>query len=207
VNGVPPAHPSWDRVWSAAVALGMAPMLHTGFERMRFDPGWANLGGDVTLLRMVGSSHRHVAPMTLLYALVYSGVFERFPTLTLLLAEVGTGWLPYLFREIDDRISPVAELFIGKWSLPLRPSEYLTRNVRATPLQGGNDQPITRIMAELPDEMIVFSSDFPHFEGFTDPIAHYARELTDVPPERRERFYGRSIADVYARMGDPIVAS
>ena len=31
----------------------MTPMLHTGFERMRFDPGWANLGGDTTLMRMV----------------------------------------------------------------------------------------------------------------------------------------------------------
>ena len=103
VNGVPPAHPSWDRVWAAAVALGMTPMLHTGFERMRFDPGWANLGAGVTELRMLGGAHRHVAPTTLLNALIYTGVFERFPTLTLLLAEVGTGWLPFLFREIDDR--------------------------------------------------------------------------------------------------------
>ena len=205
VNGVPPAHPSWDRVWSAAVSLGMTPMLHTGFERMRFDPGWANLGGDATLLRMVGSSHRHVAPMTLLYSLVYSGAFERFPNLTLLFAEVGTGWLPYLMREIDDRISPTAELFIGKWNLPLRPSEYLARNVRATPLSGGNDQPLTRIMQELPDDMIVFSSDFPHFEGFTDPIGHYAEALAELPPARRERFLGGAMAEVFARMGDPIL--
>jgi predicted TIM-barrel fold metal-dependent hydrolase len=204
VNGVPPAHPAWDRVWSAAVSLGMTPMLHTGFERMRFDPGWANLGGDTTLLRMVGGAHRHVAPMTLLYSLIYSGVFERFPTLTLLLAEVGTGWLPYLFREIDDRISSVAELFVGKWTLPLRPSEYLARNVRATPLSAGNDSPIAKIMLELPDDMIVFSSDFPHFEGFTDPVGHYTEALKDLPPSRRERFYGGSIADVYARMGDPL---
>jgi predicted TIM-barrel fold metal-dependent hydrolase len=205
VNGVPPAHPSWDRVWSAAESLGMAPMLHTGFERMRFDPGWANLGGDATLLRMVGSSHRHVAPMTLLYALIYSGVFERHPKLTLLLAEVGTGWLPYLHREIDDRISPTAELFLGRWRLPRKPSEYLAQHVRATPLAGGNDQPIARIMQELPDDMIVFSSDFPHFEGFGDPRAHYAEALRDLPPARVERFLGGSIADVYARMGDPIV--
>jgi len=204
VNGVPPAHPSWDRVWSAAVALGMTPMLHTGFERMRFDPGWSNLGGDVTLLRMLGGAHRHVAPMTLLYALVYSGVFERFPALTLLFAEVGTGWLPYLFREIDDRISPTAELFLGKWELPLRPSEYVARNVRATPLSGGNDSPLPKIMSELPDDMIVFSSDFPHFEGFTDPRAHYTAALKDLTEARRERFYGGSIADVYARMGDPL---
>lgn len=204
VNGVPPAHPSWDRVWSAAVALGMMPMLHTGFERMRFDPGWANLGGDATLLRMLGGAHRHVAPMTLLYALVYSGVFERFPTLTLLFAEVGTGWLPFLFREIDDRVSPVAELFLGRSQLPLRPSEYVARNVRATPLSGGNDSPLTKIMSELPEDMIVFSSDFPHFEGFTDPIGHYAKVLEELPAARRERFFGGSIADVYRRMGDPL---
>ena len=175
VNGVPPIHPSWDRLWSAATDLGMAPMLHTGFEHMRFDPGWANTGGDVTLLRQIGGSHRHVAPMTLLNGMIYSGVFERHPTLSVILAEVGVGWLPFLYREIDDRISPTAQLFLGKWSLPLKPSEYLARNVRATPLSGGNDRPLDRIMGELPDDMIVFSSDFPHFEEkFADPAAYYA---------------------------------
>src|SRR5262245_51936407 len=132
VGGRSPAHPDWDRVWSAAVALGMTPMLHTGFERMRFDPGWANQGADTTLLRQICSSHRHVAPMTLLYAMIYSGVFERHPCLTLLLAEVGTGWLPFVFREIDDRSSSLSEIFLGPYRLPLKPSEYLARNVRAT---------------------------------------------------------------------------
>jgi uncharacterized protein len=122
VNGVPPSHRSWDRVWSAATDLGMAPMLHTGFEHTRIDPGWANVGGDVTLLRQIGGSNRHIAPMMLIDSMVYSGVFERHPTLTLLLAELGVGWLPFLYREIDDRISPTAELFVGKWTLPLRPS-------------------------------------------------------------------------------------
>lgn len=204
VNGVPPSHPSWDRVWSAATDLGVAPMLHTGFERMRLDPGWANQGRDATLLRQIGSSHRHVAPMTLLYALIYSGVFERHPSLTLLLAEVGTGWLPYLYREIDDRSSSLAEIFLGHYALPLKPSEYLARNVRATPLCGGNDTPLLRILEDLPEDMIVFSSDFPHFEGFTDPIAHYADALQTLSEPRRERFLGGAIADVYRRMGDPL---
>ncbi len=204
VNGIPPSHPSWDHVWSAATELGMVPMLHTGFEHMRFDPGWANQGGDVTLLRQIGGAHRHVAPMTLLYSLIYGGVFERFPTLTLLFAEVGTGWLPYLYREIDDRISPTAELFVGKWKLPMKPSEYLARNVRATPLDGGNDRPLAKIIQELPDDMIVFSSDFPHFEGLSDPIGHYTKALEGLSTERLDRFFGGSIADVYARMGDPL---
>jgi len=204
VAGVPPAHPSWDRVWAAAVSLGMTPMLHTGFERMRFDPGWANLGGDTTLMRMVCSAHRHVAPSTLIYAMTYGGVFERFPTLTLQLAEVGTGWLPFMFREIDDRVAPVSELFLGKADLPNKPSEYLARNVKATPLGAGNDQPLVAIMNDLPDEMLVFSSDFPHFEGFTDPKGHYAEILKEEPKGKVDRFMGGTIADVYARMGDPI---
>jgi predicted TIM-barrel fold metal-dependent hydrolase len=204
VNGVPPSHPSWDRVWSAATDLGMAPMLHTGFERMRLDPGWANQGGDTTLLRQIGSSHRHVAPMTLLYALIYGGVFERHPSLTLLLAEVGTGWLPFLYREIDDRSTPLAEVFLGKYELPMKPSEYLARNVRATPLAGGNDSPLLRILDDLPGDMIVFSSDFPHFEGFSDPTSHYTAALAPLGEERRARFLGGSIADVYRRMGDPL---
>ena len=205
VNGVPPSHPSWDRVWAAAVDLAMAPMLHTGFERMSFDPGWANQRNDMTLLRMLGAAQRHVAPTVLINALVYSGVFERFPKLTLLLAEVGTGWLPFLHREIDDRVSPVAELFVGGWKQPLKPSEYLARNVKATPLSGGNDSPLLKIMEDLPDDVLVFSSDFPHFEGFTDPVAHYRAALAPLPPARRERFLGAAINDVFRRMGDPLV--
>ena len=204
VNGVPPIHPSWDRLWSAATDLGMAPMLHTGFEHMRFDPGWANTGGDVTLLRQIGGSHRHVAPMTLLNAMVYSGTFEKHPTLTVLLAEVGVGWLPFLHREIDDRISPTAQLFLGKWSLPLKPSDYLARNVRATPLNGGNDQPLPRIIEELPDDMVLFSSDFPHFEGFSDPAAYFSEALAPLSQPKRDRFFGGAAAEIFKRMGDPI---
>lgn len=205
VNEIPPSHPDWDRVWSAAVDLGMMPMLHTGFERMDFDPGWANQGGDTTLLRMISSAHRHVAPTTLINAMIYSGVFERFPNLTLLLAEVGTGWLPFLLREIDDRISPTAELFLGKSKLRSKPSEYLARNVKATPLSAGNDSPLVKIMDELPEEMIVFSSDFPHFEGFTDPIAHYDALLAGLPRQRVEGFLGGHIDAAFRRMGDALV--
>jgi predicted TIM-barrel fold metal-dependent hydrolase len=183
----------------------MMPMLHTGFERMHFDPGWANQGGDTTLLRMICSSHRHVAPMTLINSMIYSGVFERFPKLTLLLAEVGTGWLPFLMREIDDRVSPTAELFLGRAKLKSKPSETLARHVKATPLSGGNDSPLLKIMEELPEDMLVFSSDFPHFEGFTDPTDHYRKLLSDLPRERVEGFLGGTIDAAFRRMGDGLI--
>lgn len=204
VDGVAPVHPSWDRLWSAATDLGMVPMLHTGFEHTRFYPGWANIGGDVTLLRQFGSSFRHVAPMTLINAMIYSGLFERHPKLTLLLAEVGVGWLPFMYRDLDDRITPTARLFLGDWKYPLKPSEYFARHIRGTPLLGGAEQPLIQVMDDLPEGMLVFSSDFPHFEGFGNPKHHYTEMFSGQPAARRDRFMGGSIADVYAAMGDPM---
>lgn len=204
VGGIPPCHPEWDRLWSAAVDLGMTPMLHIGLERMDFNPGWANLGTDTTRMRYFSSSFGHVGAQMLINAFVFNGVFERHPKLTLLFAELGTGWLPYIYRDIDGRIAPTSELFLGKYDLPLKPSEYLARNVRATPLSWPRDQPLLQTMEDLPEDMLVFSSDFPHFEGFTDPMGYYREALAPLSEKQRERFYGGSMLDVYARMGDPI---
>jgi predicted TIM-barrel fold metal-dependent hydrolase len=43
-NGVSPAHPDWDRVWSAATDLGMVAILHVGNTPARFEGGWGNVG-------------------------------------------------------------------------------------------------------------------------------------------------------------------
>jgi predicted TIM-barrel fold metal-dependent hydrolase len=204
VAGVAPCHPSWDRLWSAATDLGMSPMLHVGFERTAFDPAWARLGTDTTSLRLFASSFGNVGAQTLINAFIFNGVFERHPNLTLLLAELGVGWLPWLYREVDGRIVPTSELFLGKYSLSLKPSEFIARNVRGTPLSWAKDQPVTQVIEELPDDVIVFSSDFPHFEGYTDPMGTYRQALEGLSAERLERFYGGSMADVYARMGDPL---
>ncbi|MFM7272287.1 MAG: amidohydrolase family protein, partial [Gammaproteobacteria bacterium] len=142
-----------------------------------------------------------VAPNTLLNGLCYTGVFERFPRLTVLLAEVGTGWLPFLYREIDDRTSPTAELFLGRYRLPMKPSEYLARNVKATPLSGGNDTPLARIMEDLPPEMLVFSSDFPHFEGFAEPARYFAGALPGLSAAERSAFAGGTMARLFAALG------
>ena len=204
VNGIPPCHPAWDRVWSAATDLGMTPMLHIGYERMDFNPGWANLGSDTTRLRYFASGFGHVGGQMLINAFIFNGVFERHPDLAVLLAELGTGWLPYTYRDIDGRIEPSSELFLGKYELPLKPSEYMARNVRGTPLSWPRDQPILQTMDDLPEDMLVFSSDFPHFEGFNDPMGYFGEHFAALDEKRRDRFLGGSMLDAYARMGDPI---
>jgi predicted TIM-barrel fold metal-dependent hydrolase len=185
----------------------MVAMYHIGLGHMRFDPGWANVGDDPTLLRQIGGSHYHVPAMTLVYSMVYGGVFERHPELTVLFAEVGVGWLPFLYWDIDHVLSQHAKLMLGDWRYPLKPSEYMARNIKATPLRGvvgGGDQELLKIMAHLPEDMLVMSSDFPHFEGFLEPGPHYRATLAALSQHQRDRFYGGAIADAYARMGDPL---
>ncbi|OCC25527.1 hypothetical protein MB02_02520 [Croceicoccus estronivorus] len=204
INGKSIVHPDWDAFWQAVTDNGMIAMLHTGFERMSFDPGWSNMNADATVLRQFGSSFRHVTAMMVINAMVFSGLFERHPTLTVMFAELGSGWLPFMLSDIDERAAPTAELFLGEWKYPMKPSEYIRRNIRVTPLASGSDSPLDTIMEQLPAEMMVFSSDFPHFEGFSTPKAHYEAFFAEHPHLTREAFMGGNTLKIFERMGDPL---
>jgi len=208
VEGKAIVHPDWEPFWQAVTDSGMAAMLHTGFERMKFDPGWSNMAADPTLLRQFGSGYKHVTAMMNINAMIWSGLFERHPTLTLMVAELGVGWLPYFINDVDGRIDPTAQLFLGEYKLPLKPSDYIRRNVRATPLDDSGDNPLDLIMRQLPDDMLMFSSDFPHFEGHVTPKAFYERFFKTFEGRLargyRDGFMGGNAAAIYERMGDPL---
>ena len=208
VEGKAIVHPDWEKFWQAVTDNGMIAMLHTGFERMKFDPGWANLGGDATLLRQFGSAYRHVTGEMTINAMVLSGLFERHPTLTLVVAELGVGWLPYVIEDIDGKTDPTTELFLGEWKLPLKPSDYIRRNVRATPLDATSDRPLDLLMQRMPADMMLFSSDFPHFEGHVAPKAWYdaffAEHGDKLAAGYREGFMGGNLAALFERMGQPL---
>jgi uncharacterized protein len=202
VNGVPLMHPHFDRIWSAATDLGMVAMLHVGYAPSRFDRGWANTGGDMYAFRQISLSQGHQSAQVLLNALVFGGVFERFPKLTVLLCELNIGWLPYTVEHMDWRTHGEVTLFTGEYSYPMLPSEYIRRNVRITPIPRPHQSPIPFFDA-LP-ECIVFSSDYPHFEGSPEPTAFYDGLLAGVSPSDRMAFLGGNIAQSYERMGDPL---
>jgi len=208
VEGKAIVHPDWEPFWQAVTDSGMAAMLHTGFERMSFDPGWSNMEADPTLLRQFGSGYKHVTAMMNINAMVWSGLFERHPTLTLMVAELGIGWLPYFINDIDGRVEPTAQLFLGEYKLPMKPSDYVRRNVRATPLDASSDNPLDVLMQQLPDDMLLFSSDFPHFEGHVAPKEFYDRFFKTfagrLRPGYRDGFMGGNAAAIYERMGDPL---
>ena len=76
----------------------------------------------------------------------------------------------------------------------MRPSEYVRRNVRISPIPGSHEPPVA-LLGALP-EVAVFSSDYPHFEGNADPVAYYDAELAHVPPDVKGEFLGGNISRV-----------
>ena len=197
-------HPDFEPVWDAAEDLGMAAFAHVGFARERIHPGWANNGADTlntfSLLNMLVASQ--IGPQLLIGALVYDGVLERHPDLTVVVEEVGIDWLPHLFTAMDlsightgrdlhdDQMRP-SHLVVGdSYTLPLAPTDYVRRQVRVTPLPATH--PLEGVIAHVPPEVLCFSSDYPHVEGSASAVELCQRQLTSagVSDDVRAGFFG-----------------
>ena len=98
--------------------------------------------------------------------MIFGGVFERFPDLKLVLSEYGVTWaLPMMWRM--DRAWELGDRELA--GLSRAPSETVRRNVRFTtqPLDEPSVQQQLWKILELmhADETVMFSSDYPHWDG------------------------------------------
>lgn len=205
-DGVPPNDPRFDRLWAAAVDLGMAAQVHVGAGCNAFDPGWSNTD-DGTVLRQLGASQGSQAVQLMMNAMVFGGVFQRHPDLTLILAEFGVHWFEGTVDHMEQRgpAQPETALYLGPYEFDLTPTEFVQRNIRITPLPRAHQSPL-RLMERLP-ECVVFSSDYAHNESNPAPTAHYDALMAETDPTVRAGFMGANIADCFARMGDPLAAA
>jgi predicted TIM-barrel fold metal-dependent hydrolase len=186
----------------------MLAVIHVGNTASDFT-GWADIGWDTEggagvagLVRLANTQRVHAA-QNLLCALLYGGVFARHPTLTVLLAEMRVGWVPPFVSTLDAQSRSSAVL--GDWPWDVPGAEMLRRNVRLTPLPGFGDTDALEVLAALP-EMCVFSSDYPHQEGNTDPIELYRPALDELDDPLRRWFLGDNVEACFSRMGDPLPA-
>jgi predicted TIM-barrel fold metal-dependent hydrolase len=201
-GNVPANHPDYDRLWSAATDLGMVPIIHVGLSPAIYHPAWANTD-DPTIIRVISTLQPAQQALVLLNALVFGGVFERHPDLTMVFAEHGIDWIAPATIRMDAIASPgISPLLVDGYRLPLSPAEYVRRNVRVTPLPVAWESPVPTV--EAFPEVPIFSSDYPHNEGSGDPKGHYDQELASLPEPTRVSFFGDNLAGCFARMGDPI---
>lgn len=190
------SHPDFDRFWAAACGLGVTIMFHVGGARAPMNPGWADNGGNLPAFYRLAGIARQAVPQMALADMIFGGVLERFPKLGIIVSELGIDWLPHFLETIDleaDNDHPRL-LNIGRYTLPLKPSEYVQRQIRVSVVR---QQDVLRPTIErIPEGIVVFSSDFPHLEGDQEAVAIYDQQLGACSAAARAKFFGEAVQDV-----------
>ena len=92
--------------------------------------------------------------------LVIAGVFDRFPELDVVFAEVDFGWVPYVKEQIDNnyhRLDPVSQFGLRKL-----PSEYIAEHFHYGYM---TDTFGLRMRDDVGVERILWSNDYPHISA------------------------------------------
>jgi gamma-resorcylate decarboxylase len=138
--------------WERAEALGVPVYLHPR------DPLPRNQGiyeGHPELFGAVWSFTVETATHAL--RLMTSGLFDRFPRLTVILGHLGET-LPFTMWRIDHRASYMGDL--RRFDKPL--THYLLRNFYFTTSGNFHTQTLNATLAEVGADRVLFSSDYPY---------------------------------------------
>lgn len=187
----------WDPFWAACSETGLPVHIHAGtglaqgntFDRMRavmeqpeaVDPGSSRLA---QVFEGIFEERRP------LWQLMWSGVFDRFPSLRIVFAEIRADWIPPTLAFLDGAYKA------GGAELQMSPSEYWARNCAVTPsfmrpsdLASRDTVGKTRMM---------FGSDYPHLEGTWPNTLDFLRVvLKEVPLEDVRGILGENAIAFY----------
>jgi predicted TIM-barrel fold metal-dependent hydrolase len=164
--GTDPYHrESWEPLWEAANSLKVPISMHVGGTRLPPNPTWP---GEVYKgLAFVGWYNQCVGMGETLGWLTFSGVFERYPDLHVIMTEGYAGWLAFAIQFWDhhwndSRFKDIANF--GDWapSLQAPPSYYLKRQAHATFMW---DPLAIEVRHITGTDCLLWGNDYPHREG------------------------------------------
>ncbi|MGY6501162.1 MAG: amidohydrolase family protein [Acidimicrobiales bacterium] len=202
-----PTHPSLDPVWDTLAQAGVPFVLHVGGGGRLLDPAFHNndmpvsdhLGGGENI-RSKDFLAIHHSPEMFLGALIYDGLFDRFPTLRGGSIEQGASWVVSWMRHLDYGLRAFRRTEEPLQRLEHRPSDYVRKHLKFTPFPG---EPVGWMIDQGGEELFMFSTDYPHPEGGRDPLAKFEETLGDATPEARDRFYYGNMAEMLGRVTAP----
>jgi hypothetical protein len=126
-----------------------------------------------------------------LMGMIYGGVLERYPRITLVLGEGGIGWIPYIL----DRMDLEWEDQFHDLGLRMAPREYWRRQCKAT---FQSDKVGVKLLDELGVDNVMWASDFPHPDGiWPDSTEYIDRELGHLPADVRRKIVCDNAAKLY----------
>ncbi|MFN3236551.1 MAG: amidohydrolase family protein [Pseudomonadales bacterium] len=192
-----PGHPDLDPVWATLAEAKIPFMLHIGPGTKTQPKAFQNNGrerspdlhGGGENLRFADYIMLSFAPQVWLTAMVYDGVFTRFPNLRGGVIESGAGWAPEFLRELDLGYKSFKRTDPYLKDMEMTPSELIRRAVKFTPFPG---EDVGRMIRDGGADMFLFSSDYPHPEGTNDPLGRFNRTLDGISEDELDQFYRRN---------------
>ena len=184
-------HPDHHRIFAAAQELGLPFGLHPSFE-----PHWAAptrfglmTGRDTAFFQNVALGNVIREGFTSLFQY---GVFDKFPTLQVVILEIGAGWIGYWL----DRMDAVYESPIGK-SVPLKekPSFYFKRQcwVSGDP----DERSLAGVIPFVGEDRFFWASDFPHADHPPKYIPNLLELVNLLPASARPKILGQNVLQCY----------
>ena len=154
-------------IYEACARHHLPLALHIGGEGAGMSPPSTAAGHPTTYLEWYASLPQ--VYMAHIMSMVTEGVFERFPTLKVILYEGGLFWLPHIMWRFDKNWK--AQRSETPW-VKEPPSAYILRHFYHTtyPLEASNPAELAEILAIVEGQRtLLFSGNYPHWE-FGDPF-------------------------------------
>ena len=128
------------------------------------------------------------------------GILERHPKLKVVMAEAGTGWLPWLVQELDYRhwrLHEAKEFWHDKGGkeLETKPSELFKRQIWATFQE---DYATMSLIPFFGEGHLLWASDYPHPDGvWPNSIPAVERQMNTLSPDLRRKLTHDNAAALY----------
>lgn len=199
-----PGHPDLDPVWQTLSDASIPCVLHiegsTAVVPKQYNDNGTPRPPD--LLGVEGGENMRIKdfmalsfePQMFLSALVFDGVFERFPQLRCGVIELGGGWVPEMLRKLDRGQDAFRRSDSRVAALKWRASDYIHRQAKFTPFPG---EDVGLMIRQAGADLFLFSSDYPHPEGTDDPIGRFERTLAGIGQDAKDKFYSGNFQEMF----------
>ncbi len=188
--------PAWEKLWAALEDSGIILSWHiTVFVGK---PGDRVAGKAASVFENTKFFMANfLEPFVDLFAW---GILERHPRLKLVMAEAGTGWLPWLVQELDYRhwrLWEAKEFWADKGgaALETKPSELFKRQIWATFQE---DHAAMSLIPFFGPGHLLWASDYPHPDSvWPNSRAAIERQMAALTPETRRHLTHDNAAALY----------
>ena len=179
----------YEPLWAAADRLQMPLSLHTATKRHQtnFSSG--------TVSDASARANKIFWPSTSMCDLIFSGVFERYPDLNIVIVEFEIAWAAHLIGTMDYAYHERHEEATYRYKGDKMPSDFFRENVYISFQEDGLG---IRLRDVIGVDCMMWGSDYPHAESTFPRSQEIIDEiLKGVPQEERAKIISGNVARLY----------